>query len=161
MIAIEIRKLYEQYGFLIHGRCLRILGSEDDAQDAVHDVFARLIENYDRIREPEKVVAWIYRAAQNHCFNVLRQRKRFRGAIDADEVVSGERIDTDLSRRQIIGLALECHDQRVREAVYYTHVEGLSQVDIQKVCGQSPSTIRRNLRKFEKSLPRLRKRLAL
>ncbi len=161
MIAVDVRKLYEQYGFLIHGRCLGILGSQDDAQDAVQEVFARLIESHHRIRDPEKVVAWIYRAAQNHCFNVLRQRRKFRGAIDADEVVSGEKPDSELSRRQIIRLALECHNRKVREAVYYTHIEGLNQTDIQKICGQSPATIRRNLRTFEKSLPRLRKRLAL
>jgi RNA polymerase sigma-70 factor (ECF subfamily) len=162
MTRVDIQRLYEQYGFLIHGRCVRILRDEDDARDAVHAVFLQLLQVHEKIREPGKVVAWIYRSAQNHCFNVLRSRKKFIDGADPDEFASVEMgADSQLSRAQIIRLALGCHSLKVQQAVYYSYVEELGQEEIRAITGQSPATIRRNLRHFEQSLPGLRKRLGL
>jgi RNA polymerase sigma-70 factor (ECF subfamily) len=161
MSNLDVKGLYEQYAFLIHARCRRILGSGEDAHDAVQVVFAKLLADAATVRDPGRVVPWIYRAAQNHCFNVLRDRKKLAGAADPDEIAAPGDHAGSLGDRQIIRLALEAHNRRVREAVYFTYIEQLSQEEICRITGQSPATIRRNLRRFEKSLPGLRKRLGL
>jgi RNA polymerase sigma factor (sigma-70 family) len=155
------QRLYEQYGFLIHRTCARILASEDDAKDAVQTVFLKLLEQYGLIHDKEKVVPWIFNAAKNHCFNVLRFNKKFAGAHDADETPAADGFEERLSARELVRLVLLNHGKRVRDAVYYTYVEQFDQREIQKLTGQSPATIRRNLKRFKDSLPAIRKRLAL
>jgi RNA polymerase sigma factor (sigma-70 family) len=154
-------RLYEQYGFLIHRTCMRILGSEDDAKDAVQAVFLKLLEQYASIHDKEKVVPWIFNAAKNHCFNQLRYNKKFAGAYDADETPGIDGFDEKISAHELIRLVLGSHGKRVRDAVYYTYAEQFDQREIGKLTGQSPATIRRNLKRFKDSLPALRKRLDL
>jgi RNA polymerase sigma-70 factor (ECF subfamily) len=144
-----IKDLYQRYAHLIYGRCLRILGSEDDAWDGVQIVFMKLIEAIDTIRDRERIVPWIFSAATNHCFNVLRSKKKFVSGADPDDMGREDRFDDRIADRQLINALLATQDRRVQEAVYYTHVEGLDQKEIQRIAGQSPATIRRNLHRFK------------
>ncbi len=49
----------------------------------------------------------------------------------------------------------------MQNAVYYTYIENLNQREIQKITGQAPATIRRNLKKFKESIPYLKKRFEI
>ena len=153
--------LYKQYGFMIHRVCLKILGSPDDAKDALQIVFLKLLEEYDTIHDKEKVVPWIFNAAKNHCYNVLRYNKKFLNSQAGEETAQSDEFDERASTKEIIELAFRDHAKKVRDAVYLTVAEGFDQQEIYKMTGQSPATIRRNLKKFKESLPSIRKRLGL
>lgn len=155
----DIRRLYEEYAFLIHRRCLRILGDRDDAWDATQTVFLRLIQHVGRIRNRESIVPWIYRTAVNHCFNVLRSRRKIGAYADPELMPDRHNAQARLEARSTIEHLLSMHDRKVRDAVYYTYVEGLEQREIQKLTGQSPATVRRHLAKFRRSAEKTRKRL--
>jgi len=161
MDAVSAKQLYEQYGFLIYRTCVRILRSEDDAKDALQSVFVKLIENYGAIKDPAKTVPWIFSAAKNHCFNMLRSRKKFVTAVETDELPSSDDFEKAIESREVIRLIFKSHGKKVRDAAYYTYVEHFDQREIQKVTGQSPATIRRNLSRFKKSLHSLGKKLAM
>lgn len=161
MDGVPAKQLYEQYGFLIYRTCLRILHSEDDAKDALQSVFVKLLESYSAMSDPGRVVPWIFTAAKNHCFNMLRYQKKFAQAVEMDELPSSEDCGKLIESRDIIRLIFKNHTKRVRDAVYYTYVEHFNQREIQKLTGQSPATIRRNLSKFKKSLSSLGKKLAI
>jgi RNA polymerase sigma-70 factor (ECF subfamily) len=159
MNRTRARELYEKYGFLIYGRCLGILGNQEDAKDAMHDIFLKVLDKIDTVRDARKIVPWIYAAATNHCFNLLRMQKKF---VDqaADETAADPRNeDACIEQRDLIRRIMAFHNAKVRDAVYYTFVEKLNQEEIREVTGQSPATIRRNLKKFRDSLPALAKRL--
>lgn len=157
MSSTDIKELYEKYGFLIYGRCLRILGSEDEARDAMQTVFMKLIENISAMRDRERIVPWIFNTAKNHCFNLIRYNKKFAREIETDGLAGNVDFEKQLSARQIIQLAASSQNRKVRDAVYYTYVEELEQSEIQKLTGQSPATIRRNLAKFRDRVRRIEK----
>jgi RNA polymerase sigma-70 factor (ECF subfamily) len=162
MSRSEIDRLYRTYGFIIYGRCIRLLGSRDEARDAMQVVFMKLLQAYDTINDKEKVVPWIFRAAQNHCFNLLRDRKKFVREIEPDMLVDASPGSSDtLSRKDIINRVMDWFGKDIRDAVYYTYIEEFEQQEIYKVTGQSPATIRRNLKKFRDALPAALKRLGL
>jgi RNA polymerase sigma-70 factor (ECF subfamily) len=162
MNAVPAKQLYEQYGYLIYRTCVRILHSEDDAKDALQSVFVKLLENYSGISDPGKVVPWIFSTAKNHCFNMLRYQKRFIRTVDADDLpASADNFGKTVEAREIIKLVFKAQGKRVRDAAYYTYVEEFDQREIQKITGQSPATIRRNLSRFKKSLASLGKKLAM
>lgn len=159
--SVVTNDLYKRYGFIIYRTCLKILLSEEDAKDALQTVFMKLLEQYDRIRDKERIVPWIFNAAKNHCYNVLRYNKKFIGAIDADLTAGKERVDERVADKELVRLAFRNHKKEVRDVVYYTYAEEFDQEEIKRVTGQSPATIRRNLKRFRDSIPGIKKRLDL
>jgi len=161
MDPVKAKELYEKFGYLIYSRCIRILRSEDDAKDAMQEVFLKLVENMNRFRDKTHIIPWIYTVSRNHCFNILRGRKKFTHIEDMDRFAGKKDSEKEHAERMLIQQILMLHNKRVREAVYYTYIEKLSQNEIQKITGQSPATVRRNLNRFKKSIPHIKKRLGL
>ncbi len=161
MDPLRVKELYEKYGFIIYGRCIRILRSEDDAKDAMHEVFLKLLDNINKFPDNTHIIPWIYTVARNHCFNILRGRKKFASISDLDRLSLKQETEKAYGEKMLIEQVLNVHNKRVQEAVYFTYMEKLNQKDIQKITGQSPATIRRNLNRFKKSIPHLKKRLGI
>lgn len=63
--------------------CYRMLGSIDDAEDAVQETLARAWRGRRTFQRAISVRAWLYRIATNACLDAIERRKRARG-IEAD-----------------------------------------------------------------------------
>jgi len=48
-------------------------GHRDDAEEVAQDTLLKVFENFDQLREPERVRAWVFRIAKNAC---LMKRRR-------------------------------------------------------------------------------------
>ena len=64
--------------------------TEKDGEDVSQTVWLRLVENLDRIRDPQALPAWIVRTTKNESLRVLRQRSR---AVPVDPV-EGRALDS-------------------------------------------------------------------
>jgi RNA polymerase sigma-70 factor (TIGR02960 family) len=62
--------------------CYRMLGSIDDADDAVQETFIRVWENWNSFRQESSYKTWVYRIASNLCLDKLRQVKRRTRPVD-------------------------------------------------------------------------------
>ncbi|CAG5082690.1 RNA polymerase sigma factor [Thermobacillus xylanilyticus] len=56
--------------------CYRMLGSMDDADDAVQETSIRVWQRWDTFRGESSFKTWVYRIATNLCLDKLRQAKR-------------------------------------------------------------------------------------
>jgi RNA polymerase sigma-70 factor (ECF subfamily) len=61
---------------LVH--CYRMLGTIDEAEDAVQDALARAWQGRQTYRRSISFRAWLYRIATNACLNAIERRKRDR-----------------------------------------------------------------------------------
>jgi RNA polymerase sigma-70 factor, ECF subfamily len=59
---------------LVH--CYRMLGTIDEAEDAVQDAFTRAWQGRQTFRRSVSFRAWLYRISTNVCLNVIEERKR-------------------------------------------------------------------------------------
>lgn len=69
--------------------CYRMLGSIEDADDAVQETYIRAWQNWNSFRQESSHKTWIYRIANNLCLDKLRQAKRRMLPVDlSDPAVS-------------------------------------------------------------------------
>ena len=47
----------------------------DDAEDIVQDIFAKIYENMDKLPSQDKIKSYLYNATKNNCLNYLRRLK--------------------------------------------------------------------------------------
>lgn len=66
--------LLERYTLLLFGVCMKYLGNEADARDAVQQIFLKIIQEL-RKYPVDYFKSWVYKIAKNYCLTQLRDKK--------------------------------------------------------------------------------------
>ena len=66
--------LFERYTHLVFGVCMKYLKDEDEAQDAVMQVFEKLLSDLKK-HSVDNFKGWLYMVSRNHCLMHLRGSK--------------------------------------------------------------------------------------
>lgn len=65
--------LLQRYTFLLLGVCMKYLKNEEEAKDAVQQIFLKSITELQKYKV-EYIKSWLYMIAKNHCLMKLRDR---------------------------------------------------------------------------------------
>ncbi|MBE6752850.1 MAG: RNA polymerase sigma factor [Ruminococcaceae bacterium] len=134
----EIHRLYDQYADTVYRVCFTYLGSASDSEDAVQEVFLRLIRKQPTFSSERDQRGWLIVTACNYCKTLLRWRKRHPVA-DPDRLP--EQSCSDSSDAEVMELlAALPHD--CRQVVYMHCCEGYSLAEIARLSGTNQSTVR-------------------
>jgi RNA polymerase sigma-70 factor (ECF subfamily) len=71
---VVLGELYEQYMELVYAVCYNYLRDEEEAKDAVMQLFEQLITDLRR-HDVQNFQAWLHSVARNYCLMQLRSRK--------------------------------------------------------------------------------------
>lgn len=74
-ISAAMQEIVERYQQKLYRFLLRLLGSHEDAEEAVLDVFLRVWQQADRFEGRAAFTTWLYRIAANVACDLLRQRQ--------------------------------------------------------------------------------------
>lgn len=117
--------------------CFRYLGSQEEAEDVVQDVFLRVLKSE---ALPENFRAWVYKIARNRCLDVLRSQNR---RPDDQALPNASRIDADLTgcltrlvrreQRALLQRTLAELPESQREVLHLRYAENLSRAEIAEV----------------------------
>lgn len=69
-----VGRLYNRYIHLVYGVCLKYLSNRDDAQDAVMQIFEKLVSDLKKY-EVSNFKSWLHVSAKNYCLMQLRSKK--------------------------------------------------------------------------------------
>ena len=71
----QFEVIYDKYSNMLYRLALTHLLSKEDAEDAVHDVFLKYINNTPHFFDEEHERAWFVRVTINQCHDAARKRK--------------------------------------------------------------------------------------
>lgn len=93
-------QLVRRHGERLFNVAYRVLGSREDAEDAVQDAFVQAWRGLDRFRQDSAFSTWLYRICVNRCLRVLAARR------DHDEIPP-DLVDPALAPDEAVGLHLD------------------------------------------------------
>jgi RNA polymerase sigma-70 factor (TIGR02960 family) len=76
MAATQFETRAQRHRRELHVHCYRMLGSFDEAEDAVQETLLRAWRGRAQVDADSGFRPWLYRIATNYCLDVLRRRKR-------------------------------------------------------------------------------------
>lgn len=160
-----------------------MLGSIDDADDAVQEIYIRVWQSRDSFRQESSYKTWIYRIASNLCLDKLRQAKRRMMPVDlSDPAVSiveprdmlpdsswiwaapdfGENPEDVLIRKDTLQLCfialLQALPPRQRAVLILKDVFDWSSKEIAETLGMSPAAVNSALQRARETMNRTRLR---
>lgn len=149
----------ERYGILVQRYqdayrrfATRMLGSADDADDALQMAFVRAYRALDRCKDPSRFAAWLYQIVINECRTFSARRARRERRIVADEVALASAADdragddTPLDA-ELVQRALDQLDDAQREAFVLKHVEGMGYDEMSALTGASESALKMRVKR--------------
>lgn len=148
--AIDVERLYRRYAPMVLRRCRFLLRDEDQAVDAMQEVFARLLSHRSRLhgRFPSSL---LYRIATNVCLNLIRER-RTRRSDSGDETLERIACAAGQEERTLAAVILERLFGRekasTREMAVLHFVDGMTYGEVAREVGLSVSGVRKRLREF-------------
>lgn len=148
----EVRELYERYAHVVHHRARGILGTDEDAADAVQETFARVIRSWDTFRQQSSPLTWIVQISTNYCLNRLRDERGHARKHDQrrhDLVAapappdSGRGVDAGRLRA-----LLADEDDETRRILIHLYFDDLTREDAARLVGISVPTLRKRHEAF-------------
>lgn len=150
MIAsADIAQLFTTHGPAVLRRARRLLGNTADAEEAVQEIFVRVVRAGHTFQQQSQLTTWLYQITTNYCLNQLRDRRRQReldaerpGSPDAHVVAATA--DTLATVRQLLARA----DTQQAEAATYVFLDGLSHDEAAQLMSVSRRTVGNLLQRF-------------
>ena len=145
--AVLVARYRPRYArFAVH-----MLGSEQDAEEALQDAFVRAYRSLGRCDEPARFGAWLYRILVNRCrTHGGRRGRRERTFVSepAALLAASEEHPADrVAWREEIDAALARLDAPQREAFLLKHVEELSYEEMAELTGAGVSALKMRVKR--------------
>jgi len=143
----DVEDLYRRYGHVVLRRCRAILGREDEAEDAMQEVFIRALKYGRGFRRGKKPLPWLFTIATRVCFDRRRLLARNVG-LQADAVAAPPGLTPE--QRALLLQHLDKCDPLTREIVLCYHLEEMTMEEISAHVGRSRKTVGKKLARFKK-----------
>ncbi|MFD0743775.1 sigma-70 family RNA polymerase sigma factor [Phytohabitans flavus] len=160
MVAGDPRGLdgaYRRYAPRLYAYCRATLRDADAAADAVQDTFVIAGRRAGQLREPERLLPWLYAIARHECLRQIRDRRREAPAeledasADTADLGAGVRA---AEVRELVHAAAAGLGDGDREVIELALRHGLSAVDVGAVLGVSANHAHARLSRARSQLER-------
>lgn len=150
-----MRQELAQLGGGAHALAIQILGNADDAADAVHDAFAKVLAK-PQAYDPDKgaLKPWFLRVVRNRCLDMLRGRHGVSAPVDdlVDPAKTPEEAAAEAQLRDAIQRALAAIPRDKREMIVLRDYLDLSYAEIADVLGIANGTVMSRLHRARLAL---------
>jgi RNA polymerase sigma-70 factor, ECF subfamily len=150
---VALARLYDQYRVILFGLLVRILGSRDEAEDVLQDVFIQVWRRAkDYNQERGKPFTWLVTLARSRAIDRLRllgARQRLADAATKDitiEVADALHDTIQAGQREVVQKALATLPAEQKQALLLAYYDGLTQSEIASQLGTPLGTVKTRMR---------------
>jgi len=147
---IPLPELYEKYSQDIFKYSFSILKDEDEAKDAVQEVFVKYAENENSFKRNCSYKTWLLVLTRNYCFNKTKS-KGFNNA-SLEEETYNKTYETDYDTKITIREALMKLNPGDNELIYLREYENYSYKEIAEITEQSLENVKIKIFRARKKL---------
>ena len=152
-----VEQLFSDYEQIMFRTAFAVLHNEQDAEDAVHEAFIRIISNIDRVRciAPDKRKSYIIIITRNIAIDLCRSRMKQVDMNDTDIGDEGSDVERDVFGKydcETLNSAISNLNDKLRQVLilYYYHDEPTG--SIAQMLGISEVAVRSRLFRARKAL---------
>jgi RNA polymerase sigma factor (sigma-70 family) len=140
-LAFEVA--FERHGTGILAFCRHMLGSREEAEDAVQHTFAAAFKDLQRPGERRVALkAWLYTIARNRCVSVLRVRREQAAELhDVPTDGLSEEVERRAELRELLADVGELPEEQ-RTALLLAEAAGLSHAEVAEVLGCEVASVK-------------------
>ena len=143
--------LVTRYQDRLFNTLVRVVGSHEDAADAVQDAFVQAFTKLESFRGASQFYTWLYRIAMNVAVSRQRRRRPMASVDQAKEAAGDEPLDESerpedavLSQERVecVGRALADLGQEHRQVLVLREIEGCAYEEIAEILDLPVGTVR-------------------
>jgi len=151
--------LYERYGHLVLGLCIKYLKNKDEAQDAVIQIFTGLLKDLKK-HKIEFFKSWLYVYSKNFCLMELRKRqsmlKKELELIDNAHLImdysNPEHLNEKEKQISIMEQALELLNIEQKKCIDLFYLKNKSYVEIVDITGFTANEVKSHIQNGKRNL---------
>jgi RNA polymerase sigma-70 factor, ECF subfamily len=151
----DLRQLLTEYQDRVYNQAYRMLGNQEDAEEATQDVFLLIHRSREEFRGESKLSTWIYRITSNVCISRLRKKQIPTSSMDREFEQDGDTL-ADIIPSDCPDPGTLFEDEQMKEyvraevrslppnwamAVSMYHFEDLSYEEISEAMGIPKATV--------------------
>lgn len=150
-------EIFHTYKDKLYGYLLGLTHNEQQAEDALQNVFMRLWQNREQLNDVDNVNAYLFRMAQNDIIDASRKfvrRQRFLSEAFTDDVSANNPLK-DILSAEVENKFKEAVDQlteQQRRVFLMRREQGMSHADIARQLGISTETSESTMKRALKSM---------
>ena len=147
-MSIDVEARYRQYGPMVLRRCRRLLGDEERAVEAMHDVFVQLLRRRETLAD-DAPSSLLYRMATNVCLNHIRSQKRRPETPQAAlmmQIAVADDVEGRAARRELINRIFRREAPSTGSMAVMHLVDGMTLEEVAVAHDLSVSGVRKRLR---------------
>lgn len=164
--GLSSAELFEEYQAKIRRHVLSIVHDPDEAEDLTQEVFLQAHRKLSALRDPDAVVAWLYRIATHVCYDRIRKWGRQPTPALLDDTTSADsrqwvfageepRLSRAVEQAEMSGCVrsyLDNLSDDYRTAIILHDLEGLTNLEIAELLGVSLDTVKIRLHRARRKL---------
>ena len=151
--------LYERYGHLVLGLCIKYLKNKDEAQDAVIQIFTGLMKDLKK-HKIEYFKSWLYVYSKNFCLMELRKRQSvLKKELELKENVhlimdfsNPEHLNEKEKQITIMEKALDLLNTEQKKCIDLFYLKNKSYVEIVDITGYTANEVKSHIQNGKRNL---------
>lgn len=153
--------LYKRYKDKVYGKCLSMLDDIELSQDAVQEIFLKVLLNLATFKKDSRFSTWLYSITYNYCIDVIRKE----GKLNVEAIDDRKHNDvlpdiSDIEEQKLLQIKVDRLDTvlntipvRDKSILLMKYQGDLSIKEISDIIGKSESAVKMTLKRAkEKSL---------
>lgn len=146
-------ELYKRHSNKVFGKCLSILKDTNSANDAVQEIFIKILLNLSKFKAESKFSTWIYSITYNYCIDRVRRLKKNQLLFSGDDkelpdvpedIEDREILDTSIERLKVILDLIPVGDKAILMMKYQS---SMSIRDISEVLQKTESAVKMQIKR--------------